>query len=235
MSEEKAYDEFDHVVGMNVHQRIAKAMATLKYVQKDKPQGLKYSIVSHDKVTAAVRPVLLSVGVIYYPVEMTHSQDGNRTEVRLNVRFVNIDRPDDCIDVPALGYGVDAQDKGPGKAVSYAVKYALLKALGLETGDDPDLDQKTDHVVKDEPQLAPDGSPVPTFAYAMKACEGSIEVIKGGITAGDLSVASEAWQELTAGEKMALWVAPSKNGPFTTKERETIKSSEFREAHEVAQ
>jgi hypothetical protein len=31
-------------------------------------------------------------------------------------------------------------DKGPGKAVSYAFKYALLKVFCLETGDDPDND-----------------------------------------------------------------------------------------------
>jgi hypothetical protein len=29
--------------------------------------------------------------------------------------------------------------------MSYAVKYALLKTLGLETGDDPDLDQDTSY------------------------------------------------------------------------------------------
>lgn len=33
-------------------------------------------------------------------------------------------------------------DKGPGKAISYAVKYAYLKAFALETGDDPDHDQR---------------------------------------------------------------------------------------------
>jgi hypothetical protein len=43
--------------------------------------------------------------------------------------------------VETFGYGVDAQDKGPGKAMSYGVKYALLKVLGLETGDDPDVVQ----------------------------------------------------------------------------------------------
>jgi hypothetical protein len=43
--------------------------------------------------------------------------------------------------VETIGYGVDPQDKGPGKAISYGVKYALLKVLGLETGDDPDTVQ----------------------------------------------------------------------------------------------
>jgi hypothetical protein len=41
----------------------------------------------------------------------------------------------------SFGYGIDDQDKGAGKAMSYAVKYALLKTLGLETGDDPDENQ----------------------------------------------------------------------------------------------
>jgi hypothetical protein len=59
----------------------------------------------------------------------------------MTVRFVNVEDPADHFDVETFGYGVDSQDKGPGKAMSYAVKYALLKALGLETGDDPDMDQ----------------------------------------------------------------------------------------------
>jgi hypothetical protein len=60
------------------------------------------------------------------------------------VRFENIDNRDDYIDVATFGYGVDGQDKGPGKAMSYGVKYALLKVLGLETGDDPENDQGED-------------------------------------------------------------------------------------------
>lgn len=133
---------------LNLHQRVAKAMEKVTYIQKDAKQGMRYTIVSHDAVTAKVRPALLEVGVIYYPVSMTWNQDGNRTELQLDVRFVNIDNPSEYFDVPSLGYGVDQQDKGPGKAISYAVKYALLKALGLETGDDPDevQDNKANHI-----------------------------------------------------------------------------------------
>ena len=66
--------------------------------------------------------------------------DGNRVELKLDIRFVNIDEPADYTDVPSFGFGIDSQDKGPGKAMSYAVKYALLKTLGLETGDDVERD-----------------------------------------------------------------------------------------------
>ncbi|MDP9196116.1 MAG: ERF family protein [Pseudomonadota bacterium] len=136
---------------LNIHQRLHAAMQKVDYIQKEKRSGMQYSIVTHDAVTAKVRPVLLECGIVYHPVEMKRSQDGNRTEVDLVVRFSNIDNPSDHIDVPACGYGIDSQDKGPGKAISYAVKYALLKALGLETGDDPDQDQNATHQ-KAEPQ-----------------------------------------------------------------------------------
>ena len=122
----------------NVHQRLAAAMADVSYIQKEKKQGMNYTIVSHDAVTAKVRPVLLQHGIVYYPVRCEHVHSGNRAECAMTVRFVNLDEPTDFFDVPTFGYGIDPQDKGPGKAMSYAVKYALLKALGLETGDDPD-------------------------------------------------------------------------------------------------
>ena len=140
----------------NIYQRLAAAMESVKYVQKDQPtNGLKYAIVTHDAVTAKVRPALLNEGVVYHPQNLTHTKDGNRTEVSLEVKFTNIDTPADFIVVPSFGYGIDNQDKGPGKAISYAVKYALLKALGLETGDDPDLDQNAIHIADEKKTTDP--------------------------------------------------------------------------------
>jgi uncharacterized protein YpuA (DUF1002 family) len=51
---------------LNLYQRIALAMQSVSYVQKEKKQGMRYSIVSHDDVTSKVRPALLANGVIYY-------------------------------------------------------------------------------------------------------------------------------------------------------------------------
>jgi hypothetical protein len=131
----------------NIAQRIAAVMGEVDYVQKEKKQGMNYSIVSHDAVTAKVRPLLHKHGIVYYPRALTVGQNGNRTEAVFTVRFENIDDRSDYIDVETFGYGVDPQDKGPGKAMSYGVKYALLKVLGLETGDDPDTvqDNKADY------------------------------------------------------------------------------------------
>lgn len=129
----------------NIYQRLHEVMKKVEYVQKgEKKDGIQYRFVSHDAVTAKVRPALVECGIVYHPKNMVVRQNGNRTEVELDIRFVNIDKPEDFVDVPSFGYGIDSQDKGPGKAISYAVKYALLKSLGLETGDDPEADN-VDH------------------------------------------------------------------------------------------
>jgi len=132
---------------MNIAQRMHLGMTLADYLQKEKKAGMKYSIVSHDVVTAAIRDVCQKVGIIYYPLDGSEvaETNGNRFELKLAVRFENIDNRDDFIDVLGFGYGIDQGDKGPGKAISYAVKYALLKAFGLETGDDPDQDQDVQH------------------------------------------------------------------------------------------
>ena len=107
---------------LNIHQRLAQAMRSVTYIQKERKAGMNYTIVSHDAVTAKVRPALLDAGIVYYPVRCEHTHNGNRAECSLTVRFVNIDEPGDFFDVPTFGYGIDPQDKGPGKAMSYAVK-----------------------------------------------------------------------------------------------------------------
>ena len=111
-------------------QRINAVQKECDYIQKEKKHGMRYSIVSHDAVTAKVRPLMVKHGVVYYPVHMSVDQVGNRTQATMVVRFVSVDDAADFMDVVTAGYGIDDQDKGPGKAISYAVKYALLKALG---------------------------------------------------------------------------------------------------------
>ena len=53
-------------------------------------------------------------------------------------RFVDMDDPTQFIEVTTYGDGLDSGDKATGKAMTYADKYALLKAYKIVTGDDPD-------------------------------------------------------------------------------------------------
>lgn len=133
----------------NIYQRILAVMAEVDYIQKgDKKAGGMYRYVSHDQVTEALHPQLVKHGIVVIPTVESMTQDGNRTAVCLSVDFINADKPEDRIAILSWGYGVDTSDKGPGKAVSYAFKYAMLKTFMLETGDDPDHDQDTKYEPK---------------------------------------------------------------------------------------
>lgn len=125
----------------NIYQRIQGVMHELHYIEKgDKTVNGQYRFVSHDQVTAKVHPLLVKYGIVIVPTVEEMTQENNRTRVKLGVIFTNCDCPTDRFGVYFYGYGVDNGDKGPGKAISYAYKYALLKTFCLETGEDPDND-----------------------------------------------------------------------------------------------
>lgn len=134
---------------LNIHQRMHGVMSQLDNVKKgDKLVNNQYKFTSHDQVAEAIHPLLVEYGITAVPSVIQWKQDGNRTEMLIRTKFTNIDNPSDFIECDMLGYGVDGSDKGPGKGISYAFKYALLKAFVLKTGDDPDQDQNNKHKPK---------------------------------------------------------------------------------------
>jgi len=148
---------------LNIYQRLSACMRDVSYIQKEQPkQGMPYSFASHDSVTRACRGPFIEHGVFVESSVKAMTQNGNRTELVLTVAFVNIDDPADRVHVESIGFGIDQQDKGPGKAISYAYKYALLKCLALETGDDPEKDSK-DHV--------PPPTKVEVYKRLVKECQ----------------------------------------------------------------
>lgn len=131
---------------MNLFQRINEVRKKIAYVQKDKSvstgQG-SYKAVTHDQVTAMVRDHMVSVGIICYPELIASAsmpkEEGSkqfRYEATYAFHFVNADEPSDRIKVTIQAHAMDNADKAPGKALSYAKKYAVLKLFEIETGED---------------------------------------------------------------------------------------------------
>lgn len=131
---------------LNIYQRMNGVMADVRYIQKREKaaKGLPYKYVTHDDVTGALHDAFVKWGIQTITDIVNRKQDGNRTEVDVVVSFINIDNPEDKVNVNSFGYGIDNQDKGPGKAISYATKMAYLKSFMLETGEDPEKDNE-DH------------------------------------------------------------------------------------------
>ena len=119
---------------------------------------------------------------------------------------------------------VKKDPQASGSAITYARRYALQSIAGIPTADD-DAESAMLRSGKTEKQLAEEA-----YQDAIMDLMPSVKAIKDGIAINDFSTASEAWQELTDTEKQLLWVAPSKGGVFTTQERATMKTPEFRQA-----
>ena len=116
------------------------------YVQKDKAVstgGGSYKAVTHDAVTGMVRNALIEEGVIIVPsvIEAIFHPKEPEAKQRLyeatyEIAFVNMDDPQDRIVTRQNAHALDNGDKAPGKAMSYATKYAILKLFNIETGED---------------------------------------------------------------------------------------------------
>ena len=150
---------------MNIYEKMLAATVEVGNVAKNLEVGIgknRYKATGEADVLAAVKKIEAKYGIYSYPISRkivasdtyttTKTYDnGNSAEsttlfMRLEIvyRFLNIEKPDEYIDIVSYGDGVDTNDKAPGKAMTYADKYALMKAYKIITGDDPDQDASGD-------------------------------------------------------------------------------------------
>lgn len=152
----------------NIFQRMALITAELQTIAKNLTVGTgnaKYKAVGERDVLDAVKPLEEKHGVYSYPAkrtvlesnilesESTYNNTVTKkttfmTRIETVYRFVNIDNPEDYIETVTFAEGIDAQDKGSGKAMTYGDKYALMKAYKISTGDDPDQDPSNEENYK---------------------------------------------------------------------------------------
>ena len=152
-------EEIKRDTALNIYQRMAAITADLNTVGKnlhvDTGKGKGYKAVSERDIIDNVKPLEAKYGVYSYPASRTvleserlesetnyNGVTGKKTtffeRVETVYRFVNIDNPDEYIETTTFAEGIDAQDKGSGKAMTYAFKYMWLRTFALPTGEDPD-------------------------------------------------------------------------------------------------
>lgn len=135
---------------MNIYEKWLEIMKSVEYLSKDDTISFgatKYKAISEEKVTSAIRPFLTKYGVLILPkLQTSKNKELIRTEKAINMltevhvtyRIQNVEDKEDFFEVESDGAGVDTQDKGIGKAMTYAYKYMLLRSLAIPTGEDPD-------------------------------------------------------------------------------------------------
>lgn len=158
-----------NVKELNIYEKmslITTEMAVIeKKLQVEMTKTKSYKAVSERDVLDNVKPLEEKYRVYSYPLkreiidkdtlvkETEYNGNITRTNtlfMRLSTiyRFVNMDKPEEFIDIDTYGDGLDTGDKAPGKAMTYADKYALMKAYKISTGDDPDKDASPENGYK---------------------------------------------------------------------------------------
>jgi hypothetical protein len=125
---------------VGLYQKIHQVMQDIEYLQKDDRVRYKttdYRAISEEKVTSKVRDSLVKNRLIILPIEQEHSKEGMLTTVDTKYKIIDIDTGEYEI-IVSSGTGVDTQDKGVGKAMTYSYKYLLLRSFAIPTGEDPD-------------------------------------------------------------------------------------------------
>ena len=152
--------------GMNIYSRLAAVTSDLQTVAKnlnvETGRGkASYKAVSERDIIDAVKPLEGKYGIYSYPasreiIESTMLENESEYQGKISkkttfferiktvYRFVNIDNPEEYIETTTFAEGIDSQDKGSGKAMTYGDKYALMKMYKISTGDDPDQESSGD-------------------------------------------------------------------------------------------
>lgn len=163
----KEYKELQEIKKMNIYEKMSLITDEIGVVLKNlKVQVTKtnsYKAVSERDVLDKVKPVEKKYRVYSYPLDreiieneiLTKETDygtSNQFFMRIQTiyRFVNIDNPQEYLDMKTYGDGIDSGDKAGGKAMTYADKYGLMKAYKISTGDDPDQDPSPENGYKKE-------------------------------------------------------------------------------------
>lgn len=137
----------------NIYQRMIEVQKKVTSVQKDALVKMSendrgYKAVTHDDVAAALHLPLAEAGIVMLPdvEEFTLSdfektnQWGKtvtwyRTDIKILVKWINADNPEDFIVSKGAAFALDTSDKSFAKAYSLALKIVLLKVHLLESRD----------------------------------------------------------------------------------------------------
>lgn len=125
---------------MGVYEKILAIMQEVEHIQKDDQVSYKntnYKALSEEKVTTIMRKKLIDQKMVVFPIKQEFRKDGYISHVDVTYKIVDTETGE-SIEVVSCGDGADSQDKGAGKAMTYAYKYMWLRTFAIPTGEDPD-------------------------------------------------------------------------------------------------
>ena len=150
--EENEGEPMPDTTDLNLHQRLAAVRVALGgQLAKGgtAPQVMGgFKFIEWDDAAEKIGGFMADAGVMMIPSERrTRLEEAGttasgkpiyRATVWMEIDFVNVDDPHDALNIHWVGIGDDTSDKAVQKAITSAVKYALLKLFLLSGADDSD-------------------------------------------------------------------------------------------------
>lgn len=155
---------------MNLYEKIQAVSNEIKNIEKNLTVGsgsYGYKAVSESDVLAAVKKAESNHKLLSIPYKQEMLRNETTTVVtskgkesvqhihtiKMTTKIINLEKPEEFIEVESFGYGLDSGDKGLGKASTYARKYGLLNAYKIITGEDPDANKSEETEPLNEKEL----------------------------------------------------------------------------------
>lgn len=187
----------------NLAEAIIKVMQEVKGIDKSMTVGsgaMSYKGVPDQEVKKIIGDAMAKHGLTILPIEVeaktevsrwTETYQGQEKQkqsvfTEVHTKYLLLHTSGESQVLSGYGHGVDSQDKGAGKATTYALKYALLYSFLVPTGkiDDADATHSDNHeapkakvVPKEKPYLN-ESSEAFTKALAYIADGGSFDEIE---------------------------------------------------------
>jgi hypothetical protein len=143
---------FGSTDGFSLKQKLAEVRRRICYIQKrGHNERFNYSYVTAADIAGAVGDALADLEVVVIPrlesishenISPNQGYPDRLTRVVMTYTFMDVNSAEE-LTVKMPGEGRDPGDKGPYKAMTGALKYALLQSFLIATGDDPE-DERAD-------------------------------------------------------------------------------------------
>jgi hypothetical protein len=137
----------------SIHSKLSAILKAVGYIEKtgtNASQGYKY--VQAAAVADKIRNEFAERGLTMIPenIEVTESgltPSGKQALITLRITWkISDSESGESVTFQSVGSGSDSTDKAVYKAMTGALKYALLLGFLIPTGDDPEADTATDRV-----------------------------------------------------------------------------------------
>lgn len=176
-----------------IHQAMSAVMGSIGAVGKDRRnEHFKYQFRGIDDVLNAVHHALVKHGVFYMPevLDTEYGIAGKQRVATLRVKYRFYGPAGDSVEAITVAEGMDSGDKAPNKAMSAALKYALIQVFAIPTEDQADTDREAPDTTE-----APTPTPPPSKPAERNARQDAVKVALDNLDEATKAALKQFWTD----------------------------------------